>query len=322
MSTCKTRAVLAFAVLAAAVPSFPEQAAAQPSAQDQATARTLFNEARDLMKAGRYPEACGKLESASRLYEGSGLLLNLGDCYERVGRTASAWTEFGAAFTAAERAGRMDDIAEAQRRQTALERKLSRLVIRITAEAPGMVVRRDGTELARGAWGEAVPVDPGEHTVIAEAAGRTGWTGKANVTEPGSTVVVEVPALAASPTGTPARTRSMDSATGESPLPAPRPYWTGRRIASASLAAVGVLGIGAGGLLGLVAKLDDNSAEVETTNRHADSTSAARLGDAATAVVCAGAALTAAGLVLWLTAPDETIHVGATPAGLFVAGSF
>jgi hypothetical protein len=302
------------------------EAAAQPSAQDQATARALFNEARDLMKAGRYPEACGKLESASRLYEGSGLLLNLGDCYERVGRTASAWTEFGEAVTAAERAGRMDDIAEAQRRQTALEPKLARLVVRVTADAPGMVVRRDGSELARGAWGEAVPVDPGEHVVVAEAAGRTGWTGKTAVTEPGITVIVEVPALAPSPAAQPVapRTamRSIGTTAVEPSSPGPRLYWTGRRVASASLTGVGVLGVAAGGVLALVAKLNDNSAQVEATNRHADSLSAARLGDLATAVVCAGASLTAAGVVLWLTAPDEQLRVGAAPSGLFVGGSF
>jgi hypothetical protein len=278
------------------------------------------------MKAGHYPEACGKFESASRLYEGSGLLLNLGDCYEHVGRTASAWTEFGAAVTAAERAGRSDDVAEAQRRQTALEPKLSRLVIRVTGEARGMVVRRDGSELARGVWGEAVPVDPGEHIVTAEAAGRSGWTGKATVTQPGSTVIVEVPVLAPAPRASPeppsAATGSVVRSGSESPLPGPRQYWTGRRIASASLAGVGVLGVGVGGILGLVAKLNDNSAEVEATNRHADSSSAARLGDLATAVVCAGAAVTAAGIVLWLTAPDEPIRVGAMPSGLVVAGSF
>jgi hypothetical protein len=321
MSTCSSRPVRAFAILLAAIPLFVREAAAQPSAQDQATARALFNDARDLMKAGRYPEACGKLESASRLYESSGLLLNLGDCYERVGRTASAWTEFGAAVTAAERAGRMDDIAEAQRRQTALEPKLSRLVIRVTADVPGMVVRRDGSELARGAWGEAVPVDPGEHVVIAEAVGRGGWTGKATVTNPGITVIVEVPALAPSAAAA-AATRSIGTAADEPSSPAPRPYWTGRRVASASLAGVGVLGVAGGGLLGIVAKLNDNSAEVETTNRHADSSSAARLGNLATAVVCAGTALTAAGIVLWLTAPDEQLRVGAAPSGLVVGGSF
>jgi hypothetical protein len=117
-------------------------------------------------------------------------------------------------------------------------------------------------------------------------------------------------------------TRSIGSRAAEPSPPGSRPYWTGRRVASASLAGVGVLGVAAGGIIGLVAKLDDNSAEVETTNRHADSTSAARLGDLGTAVACAGAALTAAGVILWLTAPDEQLRVGAAPSGLFLGGSF
>src|SRR6202040_697588 len=114
------------------------------------TARALFNEARELMKAGQYDEACPKLEAATRLHEGSGLLLNLGDCYEHVGRTASAWTEFGEAASAAERQGRAVDQAEAQKRQAAIEPKLSRLAIRVNKEAPGLVVKRDGSALERG----------------------------------------------------------------------------------------------------------------------------------------------------------------------------
>src|SRR6202040_2283990 len=117
------------------------------------TARALFNEARELMKAGQYDEACPKLEAATRLHEGSGLLLNLGDCYEHIGRTASAWTEFGEAASAAERLGRAMDQAEAPKRRPAMEPRLSRLAIRVSKEARGLVVKRDGTALDRGAWG-------------------------------------------------------------------------------------------------------------------------------------------------------------------------
>jgi hypothetical protein len=313
MSTCNVRARWTIAFAAAAL-LHAGQAAAQTSAQDQATARALFIEARQLMKAGRYPEACVKFESASRLFEGSGLLLNLGDCYEHLGRTASAWTEFGAAIAASERAGRADDAAEARRRQSALEPRLSRLRIRVKVDAPELVVRRDGSELARGAWGEAVPVDPGQHVVTAEWPEGVAWRGAAVVSEPGATVTVEVPELHRAPS--PARPQL---APPTEPAAAPG-YWTGRRIAAASQTTLGALGMVAGGVIALVAKTKDATAETETTNRHADSISATNLGNVATVVVGVSAVVTAAGFVLWLTAPDARVQVGAAP--LLVAGSF
>ena len=74
--------------------------------QEQPTARLLFDDARALMQMGEYGEACPKLEAASKMFPGSGVLLNLGDCYEHIGRTASAFAAFGAAALAATRLNR------------------------------------------------------------------------------------------------------------------------------------------------------------------------------------------------------------------------
>jgi hypothetical protein len=357
MSTCDARrrrtarrraaitSLLATAATACALLGGDGVAHAQ-SAQDQATARALFNEARQLMKAGRYVDACPKLESAARLYEGSGLLLNLGDCYEHLGRTASAWTEFGAAVEAAERARRGNDYAEAQRRQAAVEPRLARLVVRVAHPAPGLVVKRDGSELARGAWGAAIPVDPGEHMVSAEASDRVAWAGTIRVTEAGKTVTLDVPELPppasrvaepAAAAGGPAigaavgatsapPTLGSGEGAGAAPthdeVPTAPGYWTGRRIASASIAVVGALALGTGGALALVAKQRDDTAKSEAANNHADSASAVGLGNVATVLCGAGAAVAATGLVLWLTAPDARVHVGATPSAVVAWGSF
>ena len=94
-----------------------------------------------------------KLEAASKLYSGAGVLLNLGDCYEHLGRTASAWNEFGEAASTAERAGRPTDMAEALHRQRLVEPRLCRLAVSVSSRAPGLVVTRtDSTSIAvRGA---------------------------------------------------------------------------------------------------------------------------------------------------------------------------
>src|SRR5512145_2755140 len=61
---------------------------------DRVTARSLFDEARALVAAGKVADACPKFEESQRLDPGPGTLFNLADCYERSGRTATAWLTF------------------------------------------------------------------------------------------------------------------------------------------------------------------------------------------------------------------------------------
>src|SRR5262245_57364431 len=71
----------------------PSAARAQ-SASDPATARVLFAEGRKLLAAKNYAEACPKFEESLRLDSGIGAMYNLADCWEKSGRTASAWAMF------------------------------------------------------------------------------------------------------------------------------------------------------------------------------------------------------------------------------------
>ena len=65
---------------------------------------------------------------SKRLAPGLGVTLYLADCYERIGRTASAWTEFKAAEGLAR--ARSDQRAEVARALAqALEPKLERVTI-------------------------------------------------------------------------------------------------------------------------------------------------------------------------------------------------
>jgi hypothetical protein len=202
MTKCDPRRIgLSAALSGAAVLSlFSPYASAQ--AEDQASARALFDEGRAFMKDGRYADACPKLEAARRLYTSAGILLNLADCHEKVGRTASAWTEFGEAQTVARRTGRDADAEEARRRQTQLEPALARVVVRVAHAAPGMTVARDGTTLAPAAWGTALPVDPGEHSIRAEAPGFAPWAIRVSASEPAQVATVDVPELHPLPVAT------------------------------------------------------------------------------------------------------------------------
>ena len=146
-------------------------ACAQSTEEDQAAARSLFEDGKKLLKQGRYAEACSTLEAAKKLYASPGILLNLGDCLDKLGRTASAWDAFGEAATVASRVVRNDQLTEARRRQFEVEPKLTRLTIHVADTVPGLKVTRDDSDITPAGLGNAIPVDPGTHEIRAEAPG-------------------------------------------------------------------------------------------------------------------------------------------------------
>lgn len=329
-SSNRVRTLCAPALLAAALTFTAGVRPARAQRQDEAASRALFNEARKLQKAGHLDEACFKFEAAAKIYQSPGVLLNLADCHEHQHKTATAWTEFGDAATAAMNASRPKDAAEARRRQEALEPQLSRLEVLVHDPAPAQVVRRDGLPVAPAAWGTAIPVDPGAHTIQSEAEGRLPFSTTVNVEEPGRTVSAEVPKLnlaprPAAPSASPAWKPSAAPAASLESAPAgngsPAPGRT-QRVVGLVVGGVGIAGVGAAGVLALMAKSRFDTATTESTNKGADSRSAVKMADAATVTVAAGAALAVAGTVFWLTAPKAHVAVGTTGRGLFVAGSF
>jgi len=90
-----TITVAALLSVSVAAPSLAQSAA------DKATAETLFDEGRRLLVQNKLPEACSKFAESQRLDPAIGTQLNLGDCYERTGRLASAWAQFREASAAA-----------------------------------------------------------------------------------------------------------------------------------------------------------------------------------------------------------------------------
>ncbi|MDC0748305.1 tetratricopeptide repeat protein [Polyangium mundeleinium] len=163
---------------------------------DKAAAEALFNDARRLLDEGKIAEACPKFEESHRLDPASGTALNLGDCLEKLGRTASAFMAFGEAAAIARRDGNTGRGEEAARRALELEGRLSRLAVIVPAPSRvrGLTLWRDGAAVAEAQWGTAVPLDGGTHVIEARAPGRTPWKVERTIREPG-TVRVEVPVL-------------------------------------------------------------------------------------------------------------------------------
>ncbi len=143
-----------------------------PAGARGANAEELFEDARRDLRAGRTADACPKLEESQRLDPGVGTLLHLGECYERLGRTASAWAAFREVEPLAQARGDHDRARLAAERIAALAPRLSRLVIEIPAASrtPGLRIELDGTLLGAASWGVAMPVNPGAHTLrVAES---------------------------------------------------------------------------------------------------------------------------------------------------------
>src|SRR5947207_13365705 len=134
-------------------------ASAQPSAETKAAADAVFDEGKKLVAAGDFEHGCQKFEASLRLFDQLGTRLNLGDCYEKAGRTASAWAEFRETASVAEKRG--DNRASyARSRADALAPKLTRLSVTVKTRVPGLIVRRDGNPISPELFDTAVPVDP------------------------------------------------------------------------------------------------------------------------------------------------------------------
>ncbi|WP_428263539.1 hypothetical protein [Haliangium sp.] len=202
--------------------------AQQGDAEAQKAAEALFHEARDLMAAGQYTDACPKLEQSLALYPTVGSRLNLALCYERSDRPASAWRHYRE-VVAQEGQGPRADVA--RQHAAALEPSIPRLVVRAApaaASIAGLVVTRDGVLVQPAEFGAAIYVDPGEHTLRAEAPGHRPFQMNVRV-QKGEQVVVVVPTLepepASEPTPEPASepTPEPDSAADATPDASPTP---------------------------------------------------------------------------------------------------
>ena len=285
------------------------------SAQDAATAQALFEEGRSLLQQQQYEKACPKFAESQRLGPASGTLLNLGECYAKLGKTASAWAAFKEAIPAAHSAGQADREQFARERVAEIETKLVKLSVDVTRPPPPqLVVKRDGVVLGEAAWGTPVPVDPGAHVVEASAPGKTTWTTTVEVRSAPSTTVV-VPVLEG----------ARGDATGSS-----KPFFTQSTI-GLGIAGIGVVAVAVGAVFGLSAISTNDSAKSHCRNGNLcdrtglDDLDAAR-GKATLSTVffIGGAAAVGAGAYLFFSAPKVEVApaVSASSAGLQMRGTW
>ena len=165
----------------------------------------LFHDGRELLKAGNIPEACEAFAGSEKLDAKVGTLLNLADCREKQGQTATAWSLF---VEAKQLAATSHDPrgAEAEKRALAIKGKLSYLAITVARErqVEGLVIKRNGLAVDPAQWNTPVAVDPGDHVVEASAPRFKPWsTTRALGVKQKAEVIVE--ALIAEPIAPPSK---------------------------------------------------------------------------------------------------------------------
>jgi len=326
---------------------------------NEAAAEALFDEAKKLVAQKKYAEACPKFAESNKLDRGAGTLIHLGDCYEKTKQTASAWATYKEAASAAQALGRRDWEKLANQRASHLEPKLARLTVKVDAAGvEKLEVKRDGAPLTEASWGSALPVDVGSHEVVATAPGHKEFKTSVTVSKDGEKVEVSVPKLEALPKEVAQTTKPETTpppTQKEQPIVVHKGDGSGQRTLGFIVAGVGVAGLAAGAVTGLMAMGKNNDSKAicpddgacpspnspaGTTMADAEAAfaaneSAKKLGLVSTIAFGAGAAALAIGAVLIFTAPSDSRPTNAARAklklspavgpgntGLFFSGAF
>ena len=332
--------------------SLPARARAESSASQKAAAESLFDDGVRAMKAGRFADACSKLEDSERIDPGIGTLLYLGECYEKTGRTASAWATFREAASSAQAQGETERARIAGTRAERLQPGLSKLTVRVapeTAQLSSLRVSRDNVSISATVFGVAIPVDPGKYHVAASADGYDNFEADVDVAPNADSKSLDIPALkpAMKPApaalgAPPASSAPAKQAPGIAAPPvtesAPRAaHSSGLRTAAYISGAVGVVGLGLGSYFGVraISKNSDAESHCPKGDRCDDpegprlTSQAKNAAVASNITIALGAAFVVTGVVLYLSRePTREARLELHPvvsrelAGVGFGGSF
>lgn len=310
-TTAAKRAASAALVLGSvvALPSIAYADAPSPQAE------ALFREGRALLDSKSYDEACPKLAQSQKLDPGAGTLLALALCHEGQGKTATAWGELNEAAALGKRVGRTDLAGAAQKRATAMEPQLAKVVVRVPqSDNVAYDVKRDGETLPASDWGTAVPVDPGEHRVDVSAKGKVARSYVVRLAGAGTVeIVVDKLEDARAPVAMTKTTAAPVSLVAPPAEPASESRGGGQRVVGIALIGLGVVGLGAGAYFGgrALSESSEGKRTCPTTPCPAGATIDAN--DRAKASfnlsiisVSSGAGAIAIGTVVYLLAPSST----------------
>lgn len=256
-SRWKTIASLAVLVGALSIAVASPSSARADEPTDEGMAQSLFDAGRALMDQGKPEEACPKFEESNKLDPSAGTLLNLGKCFEALGRTASAWASYKKAITVGKSTGQSRHVTAAEEFIATIEPKLSKMTVEVLSTNPNLVVRRVDVRpgsvaitIPEAARGVPVAVDPGEYKVEAEAPGFMPWSSTITIGREADTQSVTVPELTPKKPE-PRVAKPVPSTSGPGPL----------RIAAYTTGGAAIVLLGVGATLGGLTLADASTAE-------------------------------------------------------------
>lgn len=285
---------------------------------DAGAADALFKAGKELMSQGKIPEACAKFEASYAEDSALGALLNLANCREQEGRIAAAWARWGEAVEKAKKLGD-DRSAYAQKRRDALGPRLPYLTVDVSNPVQGLTLYRGAQPLDAGAYGTALPIDPGETTLQVTEGDDVLWQQTMSLTEgQQATVKIDMKKIRdAAPTVK--RKRAREDVKLGGGAAAPTPYWGAQRISGLVVAGVGVVGAGVGFGLGGAALSKKSQVDANCVDAGAKSStkyctpagiqaasSARNLASASQWLLVGSAAVAAVGITVFFTAPSSS----------------
>ena len=274
--------------------SFP--ALAEPTEQEQSIAKDLFDKGVRLNEANKcdekptsIPKCKEAREAFKRAYDitgALGALRNLAYVEKGLGMTASAARDFR------ELARRAPLDPKPERRKwaefakdeaDALEPRVPHLVVKMVDKVPNTKITLDGVPLPEGAWNTPVPVDPGSHSVRAEAPGRLPFEAVASLADNQDKAISIVLDVDQKPTDTSAPSKALPMV----------------------VTAVGVVGVGVGLGLGYASiKKRDSACDDAKLCDPGGLESGRSLANTSTIVTGVGAGLLVVGVVWWVLTPS------------------
>jgi hypothetical protein len=291
----------------------PSAALAQPP-DAHARAEQQFRQARKAMEAKEFRQALTLLHESQALEARPSTLLNIAVCEEQLGMLATAIKHFEEVVPQLKEGDARLDIAKEHIEK--LGRRLPHVRIEMLPGVPkGTVILLDGAPVATAALGSEIPVDPGKHVVIGEAPGSPERRYEV-VAEEAKRVVVSV------------KPWPDTSAPPPPPVEEPPPR-DNRRLAGYVVGGVGLAGLGAGAVIGILTVLRHDELDRKCPSHTGCSPEVIRgasegqsLSLASTVALAAGAAGLGVGTYLVLssgtakkTAATATVGAAVLPGG-------
>jgi hypothetical protein len=287
--------LLSVTIVSASLPT--GRALAEPTEKEQAIAKDLFDKGVKLMEEGKCDEKptdiakCKQArDSFKRAYDitgALGALRNLAYVEKGLGMTASAARD----FRDLARKAPLDPKPErrkwaefAKEEADALEPRVPHLTVKLVDKAPGTKITLDGEALPEAAWNTSMPVDPGTHSVRAEAPGRLPFEGTATLGDKQEkTIVVSLDV----------DTKPSDGDKAPS------------KVAPMIVTGLGVVGVGVGLGLGYMSmKKRDDSCDANKVCDPQGLEDGRSLANTSTIVTGIGAGVLVAGVIWWALTPS------------------